>query len=224
MDRMQLLRGIELLQDLADDELQNVANLLVEAKHGRGDYVFMQGEEQTTVYFITRGLIKIVKLDEEGREHVVNILAAGQMFPHTGFFAEGHYPGTAEVISDCTLFMMPSKRFEQLMMDCPQIMKKVMKVMERRIRQLQTRLRDIVVFNSQERVEALLRFFVDEYGEEREDGMYVKLPVTNAEMAHMIGLTRESVNRTLKQLRTDEILTTTRNEWILSKTWYQKRR
>jgi CRP/FNR family cyclic AMP-dependent transcriptional regulator len=47
------------------------------------------------------------------------------------------------------------------------------------------------------------------------DGIHVKLPVTHGEMAHMIGLTRESVNRIRNQLRREGVISGDRDEWIL---------
>lgn len=46
-------------------------------------------------------------------------------------------------------------------------------------------------------------------------GVHVKLRITHSEMAHMIGMTREFVNRVWTQLRRDGVLSGARNEWVL---------
>jgi CRP/FNR family transcriptional regulator, cyclic AMP receptor protein len=84
-----------------------------------------------------------------------------------------------------------------------------------KILQLQGKLQQLAVFDAHERVIALLRHFTEEYGEPRPDGIHVKLPVTHREMAHMIGITRESGNRAWNQLRRDGVLSGERDECVL---------
>jgi CRP/FNR family cyclic AMP-dependent transcriptional regulator len=211
----QVLRDFELFKDLTTEELEHVHDLAVERSYGRGEYVFLEGQERESVYFICRGLIKILKVDEEGREHIVNILGKGQMFPHVGFFQDSPYPGTAQVMETAALLAIRCAEFDALLMERPDIMRKLMRVMGDKIIQLQGKLQQLAVFDAPERVIALLRHFAEEYGQPGPDGIYVKLPVTHGEMAHMIGMTRESVNRVWNQLRRDGILTGERDEWVL---------
>lgn len=222
MGSLDTIQGIELFEDIAESELHAIRHLVSDCQYERGDTVFLQGDERHSVFFILRGLVKVTKVDAEGREHVVNILGSGQMFPHTGFFEEEPYPGTAVALSTTQVLVMPSELFERLLMKHPVIMRRLMKVMENKIRHLQSRLREVVLFNSLERVQALLRHFVDEHGVLTPQGIHLQLPVTNTEMAHMIGLTRESVNRTLRQLKNDGVLVIGPDGWLLCRDWYEK--
>lgn len=212
---LELLQEISLFKDLTSDEIVSIHNLAVERKYDKGEYVFMEGQEREDVYFIRRGLIKVVKVDEEGREHIVNILGRGQMFPHVGFFQDGPYPGTAQVMERSTLLCIRCSQFDALLTEYPDIARKVMRVMGERILNLQAKLQELALFASYDRVVALLRHFAEEHGTDKPDGVYVKLPVTHEEMAHMIGMTRESVNRVWNQLRRDGALEGQRDEWVL---------
>lgn len=212
---LQILRDIMLFKNLTPEELKGVHNLAVERQYERGEYIFMEGQEREAVYFIRRGLIKVLKVDEEGREHIVNILGKGQMFPHVGFFQVGPYPGTAQTIEPSNLLSIRCLQFDALLMEYPDISRKVMRVMGERILMLQSKLQELALFDSHGRVIALLRHFAEEHGYARADGVHVKLPITHAEMAHMIGMTRESVNRIWNQLRRDGVLSGERDEWIL---------
>ncbi|MBX6352389.1 MAG: Crp/Fnr family transcriptional regulator [Thermoflavifilum sp.] len=216
MDTLAVLKEIELFRGLTEDELRKVATLATEHRVPRGAYVFMEGEDRQAVYFIRRGLIKIVKVDEEGREHIVNILGAGEMFPHVGFFQEGPYPASAQAMETSLLLAIRNAAFDALLMEHPDIARKVMRVMGSKILQLQAKLQELAVYDSRERVIALIRHFVDEHGTRHPDGTATfRLPVTHAEMAHMVGLTRESVNRIWNQLRRDGILTGDKDQWTV---------
>jgi len=213
---LEILRDIALFKDLTSEELGRVHSLAAERRYERGEYVFMEGQEREAVYFILRGLIKVLKVDEEGREHIVNILGRGKMFPHVGFFQDKPYPGTAQVIQPSTLLSIRCLPFDALLMEYPGIARKVMRVMGERILMLQSKLQELALFDSHDRVIALLRHFAEEHGQVEPDGIHVKLPITHGEMAHMIGMTRESVNRVWNQLRRDGILTGDRDEWVLN--------
>jgi CRP/FNR family cyclic AMP-dependent transcriptional regulator len=215
MDALQMLREIELFRGLTAEELQRVHVLAAERRFERGEYVFMEGDEREAVYFIRRGLIKIFKVDEQGREHIVNILGAGQMFPHVGFFQEGPYPGTAQAMERSILLAIRTAAFDNLLVEYPDIARKVMRVMGQRILQLQAKLQELAVFDARERVVALIRHFAEEHGEVRPDGVYLRLPVTHGEMARMVGMTRESVNRIWNQLRREGVLRGQRDEWMV---------
>jgi len=212
---IQLFRDIALFKDLTANELERINNLAVEHKYERGEYIFMEGQAREAVYFIRRGLVKVLKVDEEGREHIVNILGKGQMFPHIGFFQDGPYPGTAQAIEPSALLSIRCLQFDALLMEYPDISRKVMRVMGEKILMLQSKLQELALFDSHDRVIALLRHFAEEHGHIGPGGVHVKLPITHGEMAHMIGMTRESVNRVWNQLRRDGVLTGDRDEWVL---------
>lgn len=216
MDHLLWLKDIDLFRGLTEEELRRVAMLATEHRVPKGAYVFMEGEERQAVYFIRRGLIKIIKVDEEGREHIVNILGAGEMFPHVGFFQEGPYPASAQALEASHLLAIRNAAFDALLTEHPDIARKVMRVMGAKILQLQAKLQELAVFDSRERVIALIRHFVDEHGVRHPDGTAsFRLPVTHGEMAHMIGITRESVNRIWNQLRRDGVLEGDREEWTV---------
>ncbi|MDQ0191054.1 Crp/Fnr family transcriptional regulator [Alicyclobacillus cycloheptanicus] len=212
---VELLKQISLFKDLTPTELEHVHELAVEHHYERGAYVFMEGQDREAVYFIGRGLIKVLKVDDEGREHIVNILGRGAMFPHVGFFQDTPYPGTAQAMEPSDLLSIRCRQFDELLTENPEIARKVMRVMGERILMLQSKLQELASFDSHERVVALLRHFAEEHGEPGPGGVHVKLPITHGEMAHMIGMTRESVNRIWNQLRRDGVLSGERDAWVL---------
>ncbi|MCL6547275.1 MAG: Crp/Fnr family transcriptional regulator [Alicyclobacillus sp.] len=215
LESLNTLRDIELFRDLTEHELQRVHALAVERRYNRGEYVFLEGEDREAVYFIRRGLVKILKVDEDGREHIVSILGAGQMFPHVGFFQEGPYPATAQALEKSILLAIRTSQFDALLTEHPDIARKVMRVMGQKILQLHEKLQELAVYDSKQRVVALIRHFAEEHGEPQPDGVHLKLPVTHGEMAQMIGMTRESVNRVWNQLRREGVLSGERDEWVV---------
>ncbi|MGZ4107194.1 MAG: Crp/Fnr family transcriptional regulator [Tumebacillaceae bacterium] len=222
MKSLELLRSVEFFSELPDLEVQAIGEKLIERNVNRGEFVFMEGEDREYVYFVLRGLIKVFKVDEEGRELIVNILGAGQMFPHVGLFEYAPYPGTAEALVQSSMLAMRVEDFVALADSNPIVMRKLMKVLEKKIKHLQKKLHELALLNSQERVEALLCHFAEEYGERSADGILLRLPVTHSEMAQMIGIRRESVNRVWNQLRKDGVLRGDKDVWVVATDWFEK--
>ena len=211
---LNVIKEIVLFQGLTEDELNKIVHLAKERHFHRGEILFMEGDDREAVFFLQRALIKVFKVDDEGREHIVNVLGSGQMFPHVGFFRDDPYPGTAQSLGESDLLYIKRVHFDALLMDHPEIMRKVMRVMGEQILILQTKLQELATTDTRQRVYAFIRHACEEHGQSSEKGIHVKLQMTHEEIAHMIGMTRESVNRVWNELRREGVILGNRDEWI----------
>lgn len=214
-DKKAVLRKVPLFKELTSDELAYLVQITTSYHYKQYTYIFFEGEEREAVFFIRSGVIKAYKVDEDGNEQVISLLKAGEMFPHVGFFDDSPYPATTEVIQDAEVLSIRIQDFDHLLMENPQIAIKVMKIMGQKLLQLQQRLQELISGDVQRRViNALLRLAVD-YGKERENGVYIDVPITNQDFANMVGTSRESINRTLNQLKKDHLLDFNRKGMII---------
>jgi CRP/FNR family cyclic AMP-dependent transcriptional regulator len=78
--------------------------------------------------------------------------------------------------------------------------------MGQKILQLQERLQELISSDVFRRVVHTLLRLADEYGEQKGDGIFIGLPMTNRDFANMVGTSRESVNRVLNQLKKRQLL------------------
>lgn len=148
------------------------------------------------------GLVKVYKVSEEGQEQIISFLHSNEMFPHVGFFDETPNPATAVTITEVTLLSIPIKEFDALMFRKPEISIKVMKVMGKKLLELQNRIQSITSQSVFSRIVSTLLRFSKELGEQQEDGtIRIRMPMTNTDFASLIGVTRESVNRSLNRLK-----------------------
>ncbi len=168
--------------------------------------VFIEGEKREAVYFIQSGIVKAYKIDEGGNEQVISLLYEGDMFPHVGFFDTAPYPATVGIVQDAELFVILIDEFEELMIRWPQIAVKVMKIMGRKIVELQQCFQDFIYKNVSHRLVEILIRLVKEQGEHQVNGISIKIPITNQDFANMVSASRESINRILNQLKKDELI------------------
>ncbi len=205
----ELLQKVPLFKDLTDYEMEPIVELAKHRMYRHGTHIFMQGDPLTNVYFIHQGKVKIYKTDFHGKEQIVNILQPGDMFPHQGFFRQDDCPAHSEVLEDAILIYIPIKTFENFLITHPEICVKLFRVLGDKIMDLQNRLEEKILHNTYEQIIMLLLRLAKDYGKETKDEMIkINTHFTNRELANMIGSSRETVSRTLTQLKKQSLITT----------------
>ncbi|MDY0396068.1 Crp/Fnr family transcriptional regulator [Virgibacillus halophilus] len=211
-----LLHRFMIFKDLTDFEMEPIVDLAKNRPFRKGSHIFMQDDPLTNVYFIYEGKIKIYKTDFHGKEQIVNILQPGDMFPHQGFFRKDNYPAHAEVAENAVLIYIPIAQFEDFLITHPEICVKLFRVLGDLIVDLQSRLEEKILDNTYEQIIKLLLRLCKSHGVEKKDGIYqLTTQFTNRELASMIGSSRETVSRTLTQLKKKNMVLSTGQDKIV---------
>src|SRR5699024_3452004 len=211
----ELLQTFPIFKDLTDYEMEPIIDLTRSRLYRRGTHIFMQGDPLTNVYFIHSGQIKIYKTDMHGKEQIINVLQPGDMFPHQGFFRKDDYPAHAEVAEDAVLLYIPIQQFENVLITHPEICIKLFRVLGDMIVDLQGRLEEKIFHNTYEQIIMLiLRLGNNHRIETDERHIRFQTQITNLELANMIGSSRETVSRTLTQLKKQQLITTDQ-QWFM---------
>ncbi|RCW69724.1 Crp/Fnr family transcriptional regulator [Saliterribacillus persicus] len=215
-----VLKNIPLFKELTEAEIEQIQDIAKEQNYKPDEHVFLQSEPLTHVFFVLHGEVKIYKTDIEGKEQIVNILRQGDMFPHQGFFRNDLYPAHAEITEATKLLAIPKERFENFLTAHPTIMIKIFKVLGDIIVDLQNRLEEQILHNTQEQIMMLLLRLVDKYGMTSESNSLILLSkkFSNRELANMIGSSRETVSRTLSSLRRKKLVSVDeKHNWLIDK-------
>ncbi|WP_129688627.1 Crp/Fnr family transcriptional regulator [Gottfriedia acidiceleris] len=195
------LQTVPLFKELSEDELEPIISISSPRKYNSHSIIFMQDELLDRVFFIHTGTVKIYKTDANGKEQIVSVLQEGEMFPHAGFFRKGTFPANAEVIENAQLIVTPINDFEKILISYPELCIKMFRVLGEKIVDLQHRLEEKILHNTYEQVIMLLIRLSKSNGEKIGDSYKITTKFTNTELANMIGTSRETVSRTLTQLR-----------------------
>ncbi|MCS1351927.1 Crp/Fnr family transcriptional regulator [Mechercharimyces sp. CAU 1602] len=208
-----ILRSLPFFATLTERELQSLSGLALMKEYHKREVIFNEGGERAFIYFLYEGFVKAFKTDANGHEQVMSFIKAGEMFPHIGFFDSAPYPGTAIALEKSRLFVIPMHDFEALLTQSPTIAIKVMRVMGKKLQDLQRALRDQSHHSSSYRVARALLQLVE--GMEMEEGGSVNIhfPITHQDLADVAGVSREGVTRLIKQYKKRGIIITGRG-WI----------
>lgn len=202
----QHLREVSLFKELSEDELQPIVDISQIRIYKAKSFVFMQGDTLDRVFFIHSGKIKIQKTDVTGKEQIVSVLQAGDMFPHAGFFRKGTFPAHAEILESAQLIVTPIAEFEKILIQYPELCIKLFKVLGEKIVDLQDRLEEQILHNTYEKIIKLLLRLCRSNGMQVNEKYKLTTQFTNRELANMIGTSRETVSRTITQLKRKKII------------------
>ena len=94
MQIVELLRSMDIFQDLPEDRLQEIAALLEEQRVPAGTTLFREGDVGDSMLIVTAGRVRISTRDSAGRELTLAIFGDGEFFGETGVLTGG--PRTAD--------------------------------------------------------------------------------------------------------------------------------
>lgn len=172
-----------------------------------GAALFMDGEAADRLYLLESGQIKLTKATSDGKELTLQVFGHGELVGMSGLFEAGvAYTSTATMQEPGEVIVIQRSALEKLLMEngeyCVDFLR-WMAVMNRRI---QSKFRDLLLNGKTGAFYSTLIRMTNTYGEEREDGILINLPLTNRDLAQFIGLTRESVNRMLSDLKKLDVI------------------
>lgn len=195
------LMDVPLFKGLSKEELTPFVKVAQTRLYRSKMYVYMEGDPLDRVFFIHKGKVKIYKTDITGKEQIISVLEPCEMFPYTGFFRHGHHSTHAEVIDDAHLIVIPIESFEEILISYPALCVKIFKVLGENIIDLQGRLEAQILHNTYEQIILLLIRLCQTNGTKTDKGYTYTSRFTNRDLANMIGTTRETVSRTITQLK-----------------------
>lgn len=205
-----VLRGIPMFQHLAPEDLAGLAGLLRERRFPKGAIIVTQGDPGDALFLIGEGQVKVAVFAEDGREVILSVLAAG------GFFGEmallDDQPRSAHVIamSDSALLQLRRDDFRTRLRASPELGIALLRELSRRLRRADETIAGMALLDVNGRIANLLLEFARE-----EDGVRITRKLTHATIGQMVGASRETVSRAMRQLAIQGVITVNRREIVL---------
>ena len=202
IDLVSSLRSFKLFQSLTSEELTTVSQLCVLKDYQRQEYIFLQSNYISHVYLQLEGRVRLYSASESGSEQTFMIAEKGELFPHVGFFRDGNYPYHAVTLTEVSCLMIPIDAFKQLLITYPSIHLKITQVLAEKILDLQQRLEDKAFYTVEGQLISLLLRLAQPHKCKSKPGDWCLIaPLTNSELAGLLGTTRETVNRIINKLK-----------------------
>jgi len=173
------------------------------AKH---QVIYAVGEFASSIYYLKEGRVKISQLSEDGKEIILDILQAGEIFGEMAATGEQTRDHIAEATEDAVIGSLSVAEFTELMRKDPAINMQLAKLIGVRMLRTQERLQSLVFMTAAERVCQFIKDMIDRYGRKVGHEQEVKLRLTHQDIANFTATTRQTVTLVLRQLEKKNII------------------
>jgi CRP-like cAMP-binding protein len=186
----ELLSRVALFAELLPEELDTIADAAEHRELRRGDVLFAEGDDPNELFVVVSGRIALANKSVDGRESVVALMEAGDVFGEMPLFDGLGRSTEARALEPSEVIAIPYGPIQEVYEARPMLLWSVVAMLSGRIRAMDAALADSVFLDVTGRTAKRLLELAGEADE-------FTLPVTQEELAGMVGASRERVNKAI---------------------------
>lgn len=194
---------------LGDAHRHNLTDIMMHRRFSAGTEIMHQEDDSKLFAIIVSGSIKLTRVISDGRQQIVGLLSESDCLGDV--FSVRNHDG-AECITDVELCCFQRKRFDAILKAHPELEHRLL---EKALEDLQDARQWMIALGCKTAKERIATFLV--WLSERvnwhcfrtfsdQDSLIITLPFTRAEMGDFLGLTIETVSRTLTKLKSTKVI------------------
>jgi CRP-like cAMP-binding protein len=167
------------------------------AKHA---HVYTCGDRDETVYFIETGQIKLLMLSPEGKECLLAIHTAGDVFGELCLAGAGARLETAVAMEETILRRIPGAEFLKLL-SRDSLLEGFVQYLAARIAEQQQIIANLVTIDSEQRLGKTLLQLAHKLGQQDPRSIRIEHRISHEELAEMVGTTRPRISTFMHRFR-----------------------
>jgi CRP/FNR family cyclic AMP-dependent transcriptional regulator len=162
-----------------------------------GHVFFSQGEQGDRLYVIISGKVKVGRRSSEGREAFFTLRGPSESFGELSAFDPGPRTSTATAITEVCAVPVDGAVLRSWVADHPEVADRLLRVLARRLRRTDDILCDLILTDVPGRTAKQLLGLAQRFGVQEDGAIRVAHGLTQEELAHLVGSSRETVNKVL---------------------------
>jgi CRP/FNR family transcriptional regulator, cyclic AMP receptor protein len=190
LERTRLFRGLPAVT------IRQLSALSIRRSYGSGAIVFSQADPGDALYGVVTGKIRISASSPDGREMFLNIMEPGDTFGEIALLDGRHRTATACATVPSELIIITRDHFLELLKAEPELVSHVVQLLCERIRWTSNLAEESALLGVPERLARRLLSLGRLHGQKTPKG--VELRISQEEVAHFLGLSRQVVNQYLQ--------------------------
>jgi CRP/FNR family transcriptional regulator, cyclic AMP receptor protein len=206
-DTVALLGHVPVFEELAPDDLEQVAQVAVPRRFEAGQVVFREGDDSDTCYVLSSGHARALRSHSDGRSITLATFGPGDIFGELAMFDDEKRSATVEAVDEVEAIAILAADMRRLLREHPEISAKLVTAIARRLRAANERLARQSFQTVQSRVAVVLGQLVEQARAEGGGERDVLVRITQADIAQLAGSSRESASRFLAVLERAGIIT-----------------
>lgn len=193
------LRNIDWLAQLGEPELSVLELGSHARRYTRGEMIFAPSVRPHSVYLLQSGLARIYRLSQEGGETSFGYVAPGEVFGELPAFGDFPRESFAQAVRTSQVWRIPRENFQRVLAARSALAIQVTKQIGDRLKKVESRVEDLVFRTVRTRVARMLGELAEDFGCNENGHRVIDIPITQSELATLVGATRQTVNQTLRE-------------------------
>lgn len=194
MPSAEFLKTVPLFRSLTPADLDAFGRLLRLKSYPKGSVILFEDDQGDSLFIVRAGRVKVVLVAEDGREVILGILGPGEHFGELSLIDDE--PRSAHVVAmeECSLLVLRREDFKRRVEQEPAVAWSMLLEMSRRLRRADEKIGALVLLDVPGRIAQLLLDAATEA-----DSDYLERPLTHQTIANVIGASRETVSRAMRE-------------------------
>jgi CRP-like cAMP-binding protein len=167
----------------------------------RGTPIYLEGDPSDQIFLLKSGAVKICTLTADGQQTLLAFLHPGDLFGELAIVDEAPRDHLATAHEDTVLCAMNRAMVLQTVEDTPALGYQITKLLGLRLRRFRTRVEELLCRSAPDRLAHALLGLAAECGVHDQRGILIRLRLNQADLGHLVGLDRETVNAILQDFR-----------------------
>ena len=207
MSATDVLKRVPLFADLSEADLARFGEVTREREYPKNSVILFEDDPGDALYIVSTGQVKVVLIGEDGREVILSVLGDGDFFGEMSLIDDE--PRSAHVIAmrDSHLLVLRRDDFQLQLEQHPKVALELLRVLVQRLRRADEKIGGLVLLDVNGRVAQLLLDLAEESG-----GPKITRKLTHQTIAQMIGSSRETVSRAMRELVDRGLIDVSRRE------------
>ncbi|WP_341836127.1 Crp/Fnr family transcriptional regulator [Chitinophaga pollutisoli] len=176
----------------------------VTRKYRKKSIIYREGERSVSIYYVIKGRVKTSKWNVDGKELITGLYKVKDFLGNSAIITFGRYEETAEAMLDSELAVISIPDFEKMLLQIPFLANKLYSNQIVNMLDNQVRMMNIAYGTVRQKVINALLTFMEKYNTGRDSNF--EIDVSRHNLAALAGVARESVIRTLSDLRDEGII------------------
>jgi CRP-like cAMP-binding protein len=205
-DRRAILSHHLLFAHLTGEELDQLLAHAHVARYDQGKVIFLKASPGTGMMAVLKGRVRISAPSADGREIVLNLIDEGEIFGEIALLDGKDRSADAIAQTDCELLVIERRSFIPFLKNNPEASLRLLSVLCERLRRTTAQVEDLLFLDLPARLAKKLLSLAAAGNQLTATGKRIATRVSQRELGAMVGMSRESINKQLRQWQNDGIV------------------
>lgn len=178
----------------------------------KGEMIYDQGVTARYYYEVKSGEVKVININEEGKEFVQGVYKAGDCIGVPSLVCDKPFPASAYANSPSEIYVIPREQFFRLLEQYPDFHLYITRSLSERLLYKAMMLEEVAIEEGEHRLLTLIHYLTEQRGNASR-----VLNITRQQLADMSGLRVETVIRILKKVEEKGLISSHRGNIIYNR-------